>query len=105
MSYSNAANYAILYDYASGAGQTLEERNEIFYVAIPKFDKMNVRLVYDAYDKDGAYNDIEEYNTVNNTIIGGHVFTISEMTINGLEYVIYTSKSAGKFIGKIQIKR
>ena len=105
MSYSDAGNYALLYDYATGAGASLEERNEIFYVAIPKFDKMNVRLVYDVYDKNGAYNDIEEYNTVANTIIGGHVFTINEISINGLDYIIYTSKSAGKFIGKIQVKR
>lgn len=108
ISYSNKNNYDILYDYnwdVNGGG--VNDENRTFYVAVPKFDKMNVRLVYDVYDKNGAYNDIEEYNTANNTIIPGHVFAYTEnnITINGTEYVVYSSKTPGKFYGKIQIKR
>lgn len=87
------ANNTVIYDYNTGRGADLENQYRTFYVAIPRFDKDNVKLCYDVYNNAGEYNDASVYFDV-----------ISETTtINNTNYIVYASKQPGKFYGKIQV--
>ena len=95
ISYNEYNKYDVIYDYNSGNGLQLPDEQHLFYIAIPTFDRNNIRICYDVYNNENKYNDASSY------------FNIISMTtkINNVNYTIYESCKPGKFYGKIQIIR